>query len=100
MGEKVGKKLGENWREDRRESGREFGSDSQTKPLPYSMSQYVAMKALHFTLSIMIFLADPGEARGCSTNSSVTHSVSNPFPPTALRRRHAKRLEIALPVIK
>ena len=35
-------------------------------------------------------LADPGEARGCSINSLVIHSLSEPFPPTALRRRHAQ----------
>ena len=39
-------------------------------------------------------LADPGEARGCSINSlvmnSVSQSASQPFPPTALRRRHAQ----------
>ena len=39
-------------------------------------------------------LADPGEARGCSTNTfvinSFINSVSQPFPPTALRRRHAQ----------
>ena len=38
-------------------------------------------------------LADPGEAKGCSTNSlvinSLSQSVSQPFSPTALRRRHA-----------
>ena len=45
-----------------------------------------------------LYLADPGEARGCSTNTfvinsfihSVSQSVSQPFPPTALRRRHAQ----------
>ena len=40
-----------------------------------------------------LFLADPGKARGCSKNSLVIHQiihlVSQPFPPTALRRRHA-----------
>ena len=39
-------------------------------------------------------LADPGEARGCSTNSLVINSFidsfSLPFPPTALRIRHAQ----------
>ena len=60
---------------------------------------------LHFNifslLSIVLFyslqstfLADPGKARGCSINSLVTdsliQSVREPFPPTALRRRHAK----------
>ena len=35
-------------------------------------------------------LADPGEARGCSTNSLVIKSVRQPFPPTALRRRYAQ----------
>ena len=41
-----------------------------------------------------MYLADPGEARGCSTNSlvigSVSQLVSEPFPPAALRRRHAQ----------
>ena len=49
---------------------------------------------------LCFFLADPGQARGCSTNSlvinllinSFSQSVSQPFPPTALRRRHAKRV--------
>ena len=36
------------------------------------------------------FLADPGKARGCSTNTSVTDSFSHPLVPTALRRRHAQ----------
>ena len=42
------------------------------------------------------FLADPGEARGCSTYSLMIHSliqaVSQPYPPsvTALRRLHAQ----------
>ena len=35
-------------------------------------------------------LADPGEVRGCSTNTFVTNSVSQPFPPTALWRSHAQ----------
>ena len=39
-------------------------------------------------------LADPGEARGCSINSLVIDSLINwfsqPFPPTALQRRHAQ----------
>ena len=38
----------------------------------------------------MRFLADPGKARDCSTNSLVIHSANHPFPPTALRRRHAQ----------
>ena len=42
----------------------------------------------------LFFLADPGEARGCSTNSLVIHWLirwfSQPFPPTAVRRRHAQ----------
>ena len=41
-----------------------------------------------------MLLADPVEARGCSTNSLVIHSsihsVDEPFPPTALRCRHAQ----------
>ena len=36
--------------------------------------------------------SDPGKSWGCSTNSSVIHSFSNPFPPTALRRRYAQTL--------
>ena len=43
---------------------------------------------------VSLYLADPSEARGCSINSLVIHcltdSVSEPFPPTALRRRHAQ----------
>ena len=45
-------------------------------------------------LATVYCLADPGEARRCSTNSLVINwlikSVSEPFPPTALRRRHAQ----------
>ena len=41
-------------------------------------------------------LADPGKARGCSTNSllikSVSEWVSQPFPPTALQHRHAQKV--------
>ena len=38
-----------------------------------------------------MFLADPGEARGCSTYTSVTHKLINSFSdPTTLRRRHAQ----------
>ena len=40
-----------------------------------------------------ICLADPGEARGCSTNTSVTHWLtdwlSDPLVKISLRRRHA-----------
>ena len=43
-------------------------------------------------------LADPEEARGCSTNTfvinslinSVSQSMSQPFPPTLLRLPHAQ----------
>ena len=38
------------------------------------------------------YLADPGEARGCSTNSFVIDSVTAPFPPTALWRSHAQTI--------
>ena len=38
----------------------------------------------------MSFLADPGKAWGCSKNSLVTDSLSEPFPPTALQRHHAQ----------
>ena len=41
-----------------------------------------------------LFLANPGKARGCSINSlvidSLIKSVRQPFPATALRRRHAQ----------
>ena len=38
------------------------------------------------------YLADPGKARGGSTNSFVIKLVRKPFPPTALRRRHAQTI--------
>ena len=41
-----------------------------------------------------MLLAEPGEARGCSTNTFVIHSLINslsqPFPPTALWQGHAQ----------
>ena len=46
-----------------------------------------------------IFLADPGETRGCSTNSLVIHSVSL-FLPQFYSAATPKQLEMALPVIK
>ena len=43
---------------------------------------------------VWISLADPGKARGCSINSLVINSLtdwfSQPFPLTALRRRHTQ----------
>ena len=43
------------------------------------------------------YLADPGKARGCSINSlvidSLIHSVSEPFSPTASRRRYAQTVK-------
>ena len=55
------------------------------------------MRGVHDFILIQIdllYLADPGKARGCSTNSlrihSFINSVSRPFPPTAVRRRHAQ----------
>ena len=37
-----------------------------------------------------MYLADPGEARGCSTNTSVTNSLSHSrFVKISLQRRHA-----------
>ena len=46
------------------------------------------------TVKLMVWLADLGEARGCSTNTFVIHSlidsVGQRFPPTALRRRHTQ----------
>ena len=51
-------------------------------------------KVNYFLFCSREYLADPGEARGCSTNTfvinSVTQSVSDPFPPASLRRRHAQ----------
>ena len=41
----------------------------------------------------MGFLADPGKARGCSTNTSVIHSVSDPLVKISLRRRHARMVK-------
>ena len=43
------------------------------------------------------YFADPGKARGCSTNTfvidwlidSLIHSLSHPFPPTTVQRSHA-----------
>ena len=50
----------------------------------------------HLDLYNRKFLEDPDKARGCSTNTyvinSVSQSVSDPFPLTALRRRHAQRI--------
>ena len=51
-------------------------------------------------------LEDPGKARGCSINSLVINSlilinsVSQPFPPTALRRRHARTVRDSTSMIK
>ena len=49
---------------------------------------------MHFTL-----LADPGKARGCSINSLLINSfsewVSQPFPTTALWRRHAQTVRVS-----
>ena len=40
---------------------------------------------------LTILLADPGEAMDClSLIHSFSQSVCEPFPPTALRRRHAQ----------
>ena len=46
---------------------------------------------------LKVFLSDPGKARGCSTNSFVIYLVihsliTNPFPPTALRRSHTQKV--------
>ena len=48
---------------------------------------------LYFCFPLKWYLADPGKARGCSTNSLVINSLSHPFPPTALRRRHAQMVK-------
>ena len=37
-----------------------------------------------------VFLPDPGKARGCSTNTSLTQSLSDPLVPRALWHRHAQ----------
>ena len=46
-----------------------------------------------------VCLADPGKARGCSINSLVIlwfiQWVSQSFPPTALRRRHAQTVGVS-----
>ena len=41
-------------------------------------------------VTLVTFLADPLKARGCSTNRFVIYLLSEPFPPAALRRRHAQ----------
>ena len=47
---------------------------------------------------IYIYLADPGKATGCSLSSlvinSLINSVSQHFPPTALRRRQAQTIRV------
>ena len=56
-----------------------------------------------FLTNKQIFLADPGEARGCSTNSFVIHSFIDSvilFLPQLYSAVTPKQLEIALPVIK
>ena len=46
-------------------------------------------------------MSDDGEARGCSTNSLVTNSLSQePFSPTALRRHHAKTVRDSTSIYK
>ena len=63
---------------------------------------HVTCHLSHVNIFIFTFLADPGKARGCSTNTSVTHSVSDPLVPTAQRRRHgqsAKMIKLARSVI-
>ena len=45
----------------------------------------------HCTYPLPTFLADPGEARGCSINTFVIYCLSEwAFPPIPLRRRHAQ----------
>ena len=66
----------------------------EEKTLSYELSPHI----------LQILLADPGEARGCSTNSLVInnlliHSVSL-FLPQRYGAATRKRLEIGLPVIK
>ena len=51
-----------------------------------------------FTRTIHIeFTGSPGEARGCSTNTYVTHSFTDwfihPLVPKAIRRRHAQTVQ-------
>jgi hypothetical protein len=56
------------------------------------------MAPVHVTCDMwhVTCLADSGKSRGCSINSLVIHSfsqsVSQPFPPTAVRRRHTQRV--------
>ena len=44
-------------------------------------------------------LANPGEARGCSTNTSVIHQLSHPLVKISVRAVMPKRLNMVLPVI-
>ena len=64
----------------------------------------IFLRYIYFINIHKYLLADPGEARGCSTNSFVInwliHSLSDPLVPTALQRCHAQTVEIDLPVIK
>ena len=63
-------------------------------------SQYICCEVVTYSIltlflsCIVTYFADPGEARDCSTNTFIIHSLINslsqPFPLTALRRRHAQ----------
>ena len=61
---------------------------------------------VHNSLHTCVYLADPGEARSCSTNSLVINSLiksafsSQSFLPQLYGAATPKRLEIALQVIK
>ena len=56
----------------------------------YIYISHLVLRYLTFNFrDIQAFLADPGEARGCSTNTFVINSVSDPLVKISLRRRHA-----------
>ena len=55
--------------------------------------QYPIRHYVHIFSPLLLYLADPGKARGLSTNILVIiESVSEPFPATALQRRHAQTI--------
>ena len=75
----------------------------QRAPPSFSLISFKLQIHMQYVLCVMwcvmcdvpgLFLADPAKARGCSINSLVINSLINwfrqPFPPTALRRRHAQ----------
>ena len=63
----------------------------------------ILMESTQLIWTKCIYLADPGKARGCSISSlvinSFTESVSQPFPPPALRRRHAQTVRVCISTV-